>query len=547
VLALLTGNCFAYQDGIRVAWDYRQCRFVNRGSYARVKKLTDNRLALVYDAGGRLYIRFASAHNDAWGSPVEVAKDNAGIYNYTNSELIELRNGTLLYAWNARPKQLNGGDNPYRIMIKMSDNGGATWTNEQNLYQAGNDFGNGCWEPAFLQLPSGELQIYFADESPYTDSNEQQISLLRSFDNGATWTAAQKVCFRAGSRDGMPVPVYLQDNKGIVMAIEDNGINGAFKPVIIHSSVEDNWSDYVSAESLHRRHALRSDCRLAAEVAAGAPYLIQLHSGETVLSMQSGEGRHPKNTHTHANMQVYIGSNEAKDFSRNSSPFPWLPPYAKALWSSLCQTSDTTVVAVSSVGGLPGQNGVWIAIGHIMQPLEIHQKTSAGWGNCTSIFVGAMSQASMRLKALWDNDSLYLRFDVKDSVQTIVPNGNPVWNSDGVEIFLNPENRNSCYSDVYKMAVNINGETHFRRRINDEWLDNPVETNIKIDRNAKGYSITLVIPWNGIGRTWPPADSFGIHLKLHNNDNGVITHDELSGGNPDLLQTWLKTTLLQTI
>jgi hypothetical protein len=429
-------------------------------------------------------------------------------------------------------------------MTKMSDNGGETWQNEQNLYRAGCDFGNGCWEPAFLQLPSGEVQIYFANEAPYTASSEQEISLLRSFDNAATWSEAQKICFRAGSRDGMPVPVYLHDNKGIVFAIEDNGISGTFKPVIIRSGIADNWSNCVSGNSSQRWHALRSDCRLPANVVGGAPYLIQLHSKETLLSFQSGEGRETPENHNHANMQVYIGDAEAKNFSRKSSPFAWLPAGARALWSSLCQTSDTCVMAVSAIGGLADWSGVWTSTGRIIKPLEIRQKTNAGWGNYTSVFVGAMSSASMQLKALWDRDSIYFRFDVQDAVQTALPRGNAVWDSDGVEIFLDPKNRNDLYSGIYKFAVNINGETHFMCRKNNKWIENQTDVNLKIERRDNDYSITLVLPWSRVGGERSSGSSFGIHLKLHNNDNGVITHDDLSGGNPDKPKTWLKTTII---
>ncbi|MDR0540878.1 MAG: hypothetical protein LBH19_01555, partial [Dysgonamonadaceae bacterium] len=289
----------------------------------------------------------------------------------------------------------------------------------------------------------------------------------------------------------------------------------------------------------------RGDYQLPANVVGGAPYLIQLHTKETVLSFQSGEGRNTPETHTYANMQVYIGNDEAKDFSRKSTPFAWLPSNGQALWSSLCQTSDTTVMAVSAIGGLADQSGVWTSTGRIIKPLDVKPKTNAGWDNSASVFVGAMSPASMQAKALWNADSIYFRFDVQDAVQTTMPEGNDVWNSDGVEIFFDPRNRNSMVSDIYKFAVNINGETHFKRRNNNEWLDNPVEADINIERNTNSYSITMAIPVSGIGGTWSRYNTFGVHLKLHNNDNGAITHDELSGSHPDEPRTWLKATLLQ--
>jgi hypothetical protein len=46
---------------------------------------------------------------------------------------------------------------------------------------------------------------------------------MRSRDGGRTWGAAERAGFRAGHRDGMPVPVSLADGSGVAVAIEDNG------------------------------------------------------------------------------------------------------------------------------------------------------------------------------------------------------------------------------------------------------------------------------------------------------------------------------------
>jgi hypothetical protein len=355
------------KTGAHLVWDSDMGQFVNSGVYARIKKLSNHNLALVYSAGPNVYLRIKKEGYSAWGSAIEVARDVNNQYNYTNSELIELANGSLIYTWNARPKEENV--NPYKIMLKTSDINGLIWRNEQTVYTAGTNSGTGCWEPALLQLPHGEIQLFFANEAPYTQSNYQNISLLRSFDNGATWSGNPViVSYRAGKRDGMPVPVYLQDEKGIVLAIEDNGINGTFKPVIVHSGVSDNWTNPVPANSPHRWHALHPDYQLASNIYAGAPYLIQLHNKETVLSVQSGEGRQTPNTLDHANMQVYIGDAEAKNFARKSTPFAALPERARALWSSVCQINDSTVVAVASIEGLAQNNGIWISTGRITYP-----------------------------------------------------------------------------------------------------------------------------------------------------------------------------------
>ena len=124
----------------------------------------------------------------------------------------------------------------------MSKDGGKTWTADSLVYRADTHWENGCWEPAQIQLPSGEIQLYFANESPYRSSNEQEISMVRSHDNAMTWSELTTICLRADHRDGMPVPLLLNDGKGIVVAIEDNAAGRKFRPAIISTSMTDNGS-----------------------------------------------------------------------------------------------------------------------------------------------------------------------------------------------------------------------------------------------------------------------------------------------------------------
>ena len=355
-------SVFAYcQNGqTRIKWDYSSRKFVNTGVYARVKKLSCGELCLVYSQGPAVWIRKSADEGKNWFPAIKVSESET--YNYTNSELLQLKNGWLFYTWNARPRKENVHE--YKIMGAISKDGGNTWENEQTIYRVGKNFHNGCWEPVAIQLPDGEIHLYFANELPYPDSYEQEITLLRSFDNGSLWSAPQTVSFRKGKRDGMPVPIYLQDEKSIALAIEDNGIAGTFKPVIIRT--KDNWKGgAVGADSPQRTHALNDKFRLPDSVYVGAPYLIQLKNGATLLSVQSSEGRKGTNE-KYANLQVYVGDENALNFSNPTTPFPSLAPQAHALWNSLCQINDSTVMTISSLGGLERENGIWTVTGKIV-------------------------------------------------------------------------------------------------------------------------------------------------------------------------------------
>lgn len=348
-------------QNITIEWMAESAQMVTRGGYARIKRV-DSRHAMVYGAGAASWIRFSDDGCESWGQAKEIARGDG--YNYTNSELLQLQSGRLLAMWNARPRR--GEDLPYKIMCALSEDGGATWSEGRDLYVAGNEPRVGCWEPVALQLPSGEIHIYFANEAPYITSTEQEISLLRSFDDGKTWSRAERVSFFAGKRDGMPVTIYLPHSKEIAMAIEDNGIRGRFKPVIVRTA--NNWREgFVAGNDLRREEALSPKWAVHDTIYAGAPYLIRLGEKHTLLSVQSTEGR-KGGSHHYSNMQVYVGDRNARNFRNRSTPLPNLPIDGHALWNSIAQIDDDTVIAVMSVGGLePGQNGVWTVKGKIVK------------------------------------------------------------------------------------------------------------------------------------------------------------------------------------
>jgi hypothetical protein len=150
------------------------------------------------------------------------------------------------------------------------------------------------------------------------------------------------------------------------VAIEDNGIRGRFKPVIVRTT--SNWEDgFVAAEDARREEALLPECAVHDTVYAGAPYLIKLGKRNTLLSVQSTEGRKGRNEQF-ANMQVYVGDKDARNFHNRSTPIPHLPADASVLWSSLSQIDDDTVIAVMSVSGMErGKSGIWTAKGKIVK------------------------------------------------------------------------------------------------------------------------------------------------------------------------------------
>lgn len=349
-----------------IEWDYSTLKKVSSGSperycgYARMIQLHDQSLLAVYEASGNIVCVKSSDLGATWSEPVSIAPKADGT-NMAVPDVIELKDHSLLACYNPRPFEISPS-RKFGIKTKKSYDGGLTWKEERLLYEAGHEFKNGCWEPSAVQLPGGEIQLFFANEGPYTGSDEQNISLLRSADNGLTWTKEPEIAsFRSGSRDGMPVPLLLKNGKDIVFSIEDNGFTN-FKPYIIRNSVQNNWAGIVDASSTNRSYALAD--KIGDEIYAGAPYLRQLKTGETILSYQGTEGR--TNKMEFADMKVVIGDSEARNFRKKSTPFV-IPANKSCLWSSLCVLDDNSIIAVTSTNAYADHTEVWMVRGHLVQ------------------------------------------------------------------------------------------------------------------------------------------------------------------------------------
>ncbi len=198
----------------------------------------------------------------------------------------------------------------------------------------------------------GEIQLFFANENPYRNTSEQEISLVRSFDNGRTWSSAKAISFRPNHHDGMPSPLILRGGKGIVVAIEDNGYSVMFHPVIVHSNMEDNWKPLAASGASPRRW--RAVRKPPGSEWGGAPCIRQMPGGETVLSFQSSVGR------KQPQIVVYVGDENARNFEGRSVPFE-VPEDEGGWWNSLFVKDERTIAAFSQCNG-----GVWAVDGRIV-------------------------------------------------------------------------------------------------------------------------------------------------------------------------------------
>ena len=338
----------------------------NEGSYPRMRRLVDGSLLVVYEnRRGDVVSKRSTDEGASWSSPsiiypcFDYVNETNGLackVNIANPEFIQLRNNDILFVCNLRPDKNEVFS--FAIAIKRSTDNGKSWSDSQILYKAAPRFIDGCWEPSFLLLPDGTLQIYFANEFPYQQSIDQEISMIYSKDDGETWSKEPtRISFRKNFRDGMPVAVH--DNTNIYVAIEDNAAD-QFKPYIVQSSISDNWKEAVTANSQNRYSALKNS--LSDSVYAGAPYLIRTDNGFYILSYQTTENR--ASNWELSTMEVVV-SDTPSLFRNPTQPFNVLIS-KEAKWNSLTDLGNNTLAALASTNFNSDKIGIWMIKGKII-------------------------------------------------------------------------------------------------------------------------------------------------------------------------------------
>lgn len=548
-----------YYDGVRIGWQYNRQKYVGPGSYGRAIRMNNGEYAMVYSTGGggnniggNNYIRFQRTPYGNWTTP-KVLKSQNNYCTQKNTEIIQLPDGRLMYAWLYRTNFSNSKE-PSKIMAAYSSDYGATWKDEQIIYTATQQGGLGVWEPAMVVLPTGELQIYFANEAS-VGGGAQNISMRRSFNMGRSWQPGTEiVSYRSEKRDGMPVPVYLKNQKGIAVAIEDPGFMGTFKPMVVHTDATDNWkSGYVDGSSSHRWSIFQNSADyLDSKIYCGQPYLIQLNTGETVYSACSGQDRSPSDRDLHARLAVYVGNSQAKNFIARSFPFPFTNnPNACSIWNSIMQYNDSTLMAVCTNEEEVSRVGIWTSEGKIMRPMPCHQTGSIRlWNNHSEyLFLGAESQAEARVKSMWNEQNLYFHFEVADKYVSRTENTEE---TDAVEVYFITRTPSTTTSKAkqYRFRIDVNGKVTGYHGSNTRWVEDQTDINPMVSSTENGYNVDIAIPWSALGGI-PTANSLYCCYQLHNFDtvSGITTqvHEVFSGSDIEKASTWIRMPIVEDL
>lgn len=327
--------------------------------YGRIQRLDAHTLLLTYHCGGikdpagNIALRRSEDNGQTWGKTQIIMTSRApGYYGFSNPQILVMKNGWLILAFTGKGKP---DDNLHdNLQIRISKDGGRNWGGPR-IVTTGRS-----WEPAMVQLPDGDIELFYSSEAKWWPGNDvqQDILMIHSTDNGSSWTSPMEVAYLPGKRDGMPTPLLLNDNKGIVFSIES--VKNAKSPFIIWSSTAAKWN-YTDLPSVANK---RRWLAISDQYFGGAPYIVQLPRGETLLSFQAKAGRQVKNVKKNT-MLVYRGDNMAKNFTRINDPWPNLPIDEGAYYSSLFVKDASTIVLVTTHNNAKGISEIWWKEGKI--------------------------------------------------------------------------------------------------------------------------------------------------------------------------------------
>jgi len=537
--------------GIRIAWDYTSLtkispsdKGIKYAGYPRLIQLNDQSLLCVFEADGYIVGTKSKDFGATWSNQIKIADPVDGV-NMSVPDILELADHSLLVSYNPRPVKPDPSK-PFAIKTKKSFDGGLTWVDERTLYEADYKFKNGCWEPSAIQLPDGEIQLFFANEGVYRATDEQNISMLKSSDGGLNWTKTPRiVSFRTGKRDGMPCPLLLQNKQTIVFSIEDNGYT-TFKPYIIRNTVYNSWPVLVNGSSSNRNYALQD--KLDDSIYAGAPYLRQLRTGETILSYQGTEGR--SNDPGRAEMRVVIGNDEALYFNRKTSPFK-IALNKSGLWNSLSVLNDNTVVALTSTNNYSNSNNmeIWMIKGHVIPEICARKQSSNIQTNqevqflrqSFPVFIGQSSNKQLLANFTYDNNDLYLQAIIKD--RKVIMNKLAIGNNEEVTLYVDAENRSYNRPDegVFKLRLSADNKLLVYEGYKSVWRLIGIKYNIKhmVKMTDQGYTIKIAIPWKLLRDEPLRGTRIGYNVSLTYNTGALRRYTEnISSNQADQPYTW---------
>lgn len=585
LLALGLGACSEQEETIstsgdvRISWDYntfqqiKSSNVANKGYveqnlyYPRIKMLSDGSLLFSFmndHFGFDIFVQRSEDGGKTWSDATmlrqrydtqsSIGKDSKV---FVNPDFIELSDGRIMLAYQWRYKDgysdLEHTNKNCGIEIMFSSDKGKTFGEPRNIYTGR------CWEPAMLQLPSGEIQMFITDSNEVMDKLSQPCTMvIRSYDGGKTWQGKESCTYldgeiisrtfdERGSYDGMPSGVLLDDNYGIAVPLEvwSSKYKMDQTPVIVRTNADVNWQ---SDQSMRKNGGPEYPYKkqLNKDFVGFGPYSTKLPTGEMIV-LTNG---------TYKNQQgiwVFVGDKKADNFRFATSPFD-------GYWGSIAYVGNNRVIGTGSVrykeddktrgminvmtGRLNYSKAITQGDISMLSIKSFDRENNDYW------FLGKETPSSVFSNFGYTNENFILAtylFDEKVSAYT--PE-----NSDASVLLIN---RGGCSQGAanYKLVVNALGKYMVYKEETSSWKliakgDSKVELVGTINDDSDtdlGFAAKLEIDWNILGGKPKANEVLRIHLRHHykevSKEAPFAYIEQMQGECGDHSSEWLTVTL----
>ncbi len=521
--------------------------------YPRIKRLSGGKYLLFFQ-DGRWGPNVYCSHSEdgkSWGKPsvlfaAHPTCEGKFIRHYATCDALELANGDIVIGaiFHAVKKDAES-PNPDRflmtekgIVTKYSTDGGHSWSEQQTVYHGR------VWEPSFLQLPDGTVQMYLTHSAPkdaiYREKMGGHVSsgvaMLTSRDNGRTWDpkpltypyiatriAQQKIYVNENGvqilTDQMPVAVLLHDNKTIAMCVESQRADRkGHKTSIIRSH------DFFS--TVLEENAEGPEDRDSNVHSGTGPYIAQFPSGEVALSMADN-----------ARMRIFIGNEKATKFNFDNPCDPHVKT-SRALWGDLFVTDGHVLTAsFADIIVEPGvhsnlrTNGLGITKMILNHDIEAKKADitvdgdTADWCDSTeALFVGSISQAQCSLRAAHDDERVYFLIEQLDE---------DICTGEIIELFV------SDGKNTFRLDAGLGGVTSALRIGGEEEItvDSAVKLYGTVDNSEdkdEGFVTELSVPKKHF-----EGSDLRVFVKMYNVDaEKAYSWDGFNGPKEGDVSTW---------
>ena len=567
---------------VRIAWEYDtyleipEIRVANKDftetelHYPRVKRLSDGSLMLTFSNhhyGWNIYVAHSLDDGKTWGpaqmvrqqfpSTSSIGKDTTV---FVNPDFIELQDGRILLAYQWRYKG-GYGDIPNTndncgIEVMFSDDKGRTFGAPREIFRAR------CWEPAMLQLPSGEIQMYITSSQDVVDGvSYPRTIVIRSFDGGQTWQG--KACASINdvepisrsiderfAYDGMPSGVWLDNNNGIAVPLESwhGRLVVDQTPIVVKTSVEANWrTDYDKIlNEGGPDYPLKK--QVNKDFWAYGPYSAKLSSGEVVI-LANGTYKGEQGIWT------LIGDDKADNFRFATTPFD-------GHWGSIADIGNDRVLATGTVN-YTDQKGakrtrIVLMKGRVNRSkrlikgegLEMPRLAAFDPANSSWWYLGKKTPSYILTDFAYTDHELIVKTCLFDhSISSFTTE-----NSDASIVLLS---RSTPAGPVnYKIAVNAAGDCRIYREERFSWhlIDKRPADDIEVSGTINddsdidlGFAARIAIDWDLIGGKPSRGEELRAQLrhcyKMRSSEKPLSILEYADGESSDYPSEWLRLTL----